>query len=73
MNKEAREEQAALMQGQEQDMRMETQVYLEGLAKDFVDDLSIENLLEIHNEKLDLNYLEARKFFIEYLAALDRK
>ena len=70
---EAQKEQAALMQGQEQDMRIETQIYLEGLAKDFMDDLSIENLLDIHTSKLDLIYLEARKFFIEYLAALDRK
>ena len=71
--KEPREEQAALESGQEQDMRTETQIYLEGLAKDFTDDLPREALLDCHNEKLDLDYLQARKFFIEYLAALDRK
>ena len=59
------------MVGQEQDMRTGLQMYLEGLAHDFVEDLPIEALLRCHN--LKLNYLEARKFLIEFLARLDKK
>lgn len=55
-------------------MRKDTRDYLEDLVNDFVEDLSIDNLLFIHdNNQLDLDYRGARKFFIEFLAAKDKK
>jgi hypothetical protein len=61
------------MQEQEQDMRRELRTYLEGLVGDFAEDLPIETLLDTFNGKLNLDYLEARKYFIEHLALLDKK
>jgi len=55
-------------------MRKDTRDYLEGLIHDFVEDLSVDDLLFIHdNDQLNLDYQEARKFLIEFLAAKDKK